>query len=114
LADPRIAGSQAKPHDNEEIEGRRPPYRISGRQDKWWQKIKEIVSRGDEEDSWFGDAESETSSEDARLDEQQQEALEDHVLQFILSLLDHILGDNEYTSALISSMAVLGISAESS
>ena len=31
----------------------------------------------------------------------------------MLSLLDHVLGDNEYTSALISSMAVLGISAES-
>jgi hypothetical protein len=35
------------------------------------------------------------------------------VLQFMLLLLDHVLGDNEYTSALISSMAVLGISAES-
>jgi hypothetical protein len=35
------------------------------------------------------------------------------VLQFMLSLLDHVLGDNEYTSALVSSMAVLGISAES-
>jgi hypothetical protein len=32
----------------------------------------------------------------------------------MLLLLDHVLGDNEYTSALISSMAVLGISAESS
>jgi hypothetical protein len=25
----------AKPYDNEEIEGRRPLYQISGRQDKW-------------------------------------------------------------------------------
>jgi hypothetical protein len=103
----------AKPHNNEEVEGRRPPYRISGRQDKCLQKIKEIVSRGDEEDSWFDGTDSETSSDDGRLDEQQQEALEGHVLQFMLSLLDHVLGDNEYTSALISSMAVLGISAES-
>jgi hypothetical protein len=31
----------------------------------------------------------------------------------MLLLLDYILGDNEYTSALISSIAVLGISAES-
>jgi hypothetical protein len=34
-------------------------------------------------------------------------------LQLILLLLDYILSDNEYTSALISSIAVLGISAES-
>jgi hypothetical protein len=62
----------------------------------------------DEEDGWFDDTESETSSDDGRLDEQQQDALEGHVLQFMLPLLDHVLGDNEYTSALISSMAVLG------
>jgi hypothetical protein len=31
----------------------------------------------------------------------------------MLSLLDYILGDNEYTSALISSIVVLEISAES-
>jgi hypothetical protein len=35
------------------------------------------------------------------------------MLQFMLLLLDYVLGDNEYTSVLISSMAVLGISAES-
>jgi hypothetical protein len=36
------------------------------------------------------------------------------VLQFMLLLLDYVLGDNKYTSALISSIVVLGISAESS
>jgi hypothetical protein len=36
------------------------------------------------------------------------------MLQFILLLLDYILGDNKYTSALISSIVVLGISVESS
>jgi hypothetical protein len=77
------------------------------------QKIKEIVSRNSKEDSWFNNTDSKTSS-DRRLDKQQQEALEGHVLQFMLLLLDHVLGDNEYTSALISSIAVLGISAESS
>ncbi|KAE8822375.1 hypothetical protein HRS9122_10522 [Pyrenophora teres f. teres] len=60
----------AKPHDHEEIEGRRPPYHIRGRQDKWLQKIKEIVSHDDEEDNWLDDIESKTSSDDARLDEQ--------------------------------------------
>jgi hypothetical protein len=102
-----------KPYNNEEVEGRRLLYCISGRQDKCLQKIKEIVLRGDEEDSWFDGTDSETSSDDRRLDEQQQEALEGYVLQFMLLLLDYVLGDNEYTSALISSMAVLGISAES-
>jgi hypothetical protein len=61
----------AKPYNNEEVEGRRPPYRISGRQDKCLQKIKEIILRGDEEDSWFDGIDSETSSDDRRLDEQQ-------------------------------------------
>jgi hypothetical protein len=35
------------------------------------------------------------------------------MLQFILALLDYVLKDNKYTSALISSIAVLGISADS-
>jgi hypothetical protein len=104
----------AKPHNNKEVERRRPPYRISGRQDKYLQKIKKIVSRGDKKDSWFNSTDSETSSDNRRLDKQQQEALEGHILQFMLSLLDHVLSDNEYTSALISSITVLGISAESS
>jgi hypothetical protein len=82
------------------------------------QKIKEIILRNDDddnkEDSWFNNTESKTSSNNRRLDEQQQDALEGYVLQFILLLLDYVLGNNKYTSALISGMAVLGISAESS
>jgi hypothetical protein len=61
-----------KLYDNEEIEGRRLLYYISSRQDKWLQKIKEIVLRDDddddEEDGWFDDIESETSSDNGRLD----------------------------------------------
>jgi hypothetical protein len=53
------------------------------------------------------------NNDNDRLDKEQEEALEGYVLQFMLSLLDYVLGDNEYTSAFISSMAVLGISAES-
>lgn len=30
----------------------------------------------------------------------------------MLALLDHVLGDDEYTSALMSSMAVMGIDAD--
>ncbi|KAH8710235.1 hypothetical protein GQ44DRAFT_776604 [Phaeosphaeriaceae sp. PMI808] len=70
-----------------------------------------IVGR-DEEEDWFDEMESD-GSDNERLDEQQEEALQGQVLQFMLSLLDHALGDNEYTSALISSMAVLGVSGES-
>jgi hypothetical protein len=98
-------------HDNEE-EGKRPPYHINGRQYVCMERIKMIVGRDKEED-WLDEMASDDSSDDDRLDEQQEEALEGHVLQFMLSLLDHVLGDNEYTSALISGMAVLGISAES-
>jgi superfamily II DNA helicase RecQ len=101
-----------KPNDDEEMENQRPPYHINSRQDSCLERIKMIVGR-DEEEDWFDDAESETSSNDGRLDEQQQDALEGYVLQLMLSLLDHVLSDNEYTSALISGMAVLGISAES-
>jgi hypothetical protein len=80
-------------------------------------KIKAIVGQDKEED-WFNELasnedDSGKDSVDDRLDEGQEEALEGYMLQFVLLLLDHVLGDNEYTSALISSMAVLGISAES-
>jgi hypothetical protein len=57
---------------------------------------------------------SNNSSNNNRLDKQQEEALEGYVLQFMLLLLDYVLGDNKYTSTLISGIAVLGISAKSS
>jgi hypothetical protein len=61
----------------------------------------------------FDEPDTDDKSDEERLDGVQTEALEGgHVLQFMLALLDHILGDNEYTSALVSSMAVLGISAK--
>jgi hypothetical protein len=53
-----------------------------------------------------------SNDDDNQLDKEQEEALEGYVLQFMLLLLDHVLGDSKYTSALISGMAVLGISAE--
>jgi hypothetical protein len=102
-----------KPNNDEEIENQRPLYYINSRQDLCLERIKMIVGRDKEED-WFNNAESKTSSNNRRLDEQQQDILEGYVLQLILSLLDYVLSDNEYTSALISGIAVLGISAESS
>ena len=110
-------------NSEEEVEGKRPPYRISAKQHMCIEKIKRIVGQDKEED-WFDEMatdednsddndDDDDDDDDDRLDEEQEEALEGHVLLFMLSLLDHVLGDNEYTSALISSMAVLGISAES-
>jgi hypothetical protein len=79
------------------------------------QKIKGIVGQDthhdEREDDWFDKADTDDESDEERLNNAQTEALEGHVLQFMLALLDHVLEDNEYTSALISSMAVLGISA---
>jgi hypothetical protein len=77
--------------------------------------MKMVVGR-DKEQDWLDEMASDDGDSDDdnnRLDEEQEKALEGHVLQFMLSLLDHVLGDSEYTSALISGMAVLGISAES-
>jgi hypothetical protein len=102
------------PCNDSEVEGRRPPYHINGRQYVCMERIKMIVGCDEEEEDedWLDELESD-GSEDERLDEQQEEALQGHVLQFMLALLDHVLGDNEYTSALISGLAVLGISSGS-
>lgn len=104
-------------NSEEEVEGKRPPYRVSAKQHMCMTKIKTIVGQDKEED-WFDELatdedDSGEASDDDRLDEGQEEALEGYMLQFMLLLFDHVLGDNEYASALISSMAVLGISAES-
>ncbi|KAL5371306.1 hypothetical protein DPSP01_014356 [Paraphaeosphaeria sporulosa] len=110
-------------NSEEEVAGKRPPYHISAKQHMFVEKIKWIVGKDKEED-WFDematdsddtdtDTDTDDDDDDDRLDEEQEEALEGLVLQFMLSLLDHTLGDSEYRSALISAMAVLGISAES-
>ncbi len=102
--------------DDQQVEGKRPPYHITGRQDACIERIRAIVGHDTEED-WFNmesdDDNDDDDSDDERLDEQQAEELESRVHEFMLALLDHHLSDNEYTSALISGMAVLGISADS-
>jgi hypothetical protein len=85
--------------DDREVRGRRPAYHITGKQDMWLQKIKGIVGRDthhEEEEDWL-EADSDDERDEARLDDAQTEALEQHVLQFMLALLDHVLGDNEYS-----------------
>jgi hypothetical protein len=78
------------------------------------ERMKIIVGR-DKEQDWLDKIASNNSNSNNnnRLDKEQEEALEGHVLQFMLLLLDHVLGNSKYTSALISGIAVLGISAES-
>ncbi|PVH93493.1 hypothetical protein DM02DRAFT_676816 [Periconia macrospinosa] len=65
------------------------------------------------EEDWFEEDWFEETDSDDELDKEQEEKLEELVLTFVLHLLDHPLGDNEYSSALISAMAVLGINANS-
>jgi hypothetical protein len=48
-------------------------------------------------------------SEDNSINKQEEVQLEELALLLILALLDHYLKDDEYASALISGMAVLGI-----
>jgi hypothetical protein len=50
---------------------------------------------------------SDDSEED--IDEEEEEKLEGLALSFMLALLDYPFKDNEYTSALMSGMAVLRI-----
>jgi hypothetical protein len=105
-----------KPSDSKgEVEGKRPPYHFSARQYMCIERMK-MAAGHDREEDWLDGIASEDDDDDDddnRLDKEQEEALEGHVLQFMLSFLDHVLGDSEYKSVLISSMAVLGISPES-
>jgi hypothetical protein len=96
------------------VEGKQLLYRLSSRQYVCIERMKMVVGR-DKEQDWLDKIVSDDSdsNNDYRLDKEQEEALEGHVLQFMLLLLDYVLGNSEYTSALISGIAVLGISAES-
>lgn len=94
------------PRSDEEVEGHRPPYHMSGKQNACMDRIKRVVGNRRAED-WFEELED---SEEDDIDDAQQEELEGHVLEFILSLMNQGLGDDEYNSALLSGLAVLGIS----
>lgn len=66
----------------------------------------------DEEDEWFDAFDAHSDDNDNIVDEEQEKRLEELVLAFMLALLDHVLGDDEYTSALMSGKAVMGIDAQ--
>lgn len=98
---------QIKDNEKEgETQDKRPPYQLTSRQDMWLQKIQAIVGRDGDDDDWF-----EESDSDEPLEAEEEDVLEELVLKFVLQLADHAIADNEYSSALISAMAVLGIDA---
>jgi hypothetical protein len=124
--------SVVRPRGEEEVQRKRPPYRLTYQQAKCLEEINDMVGYDDERaaaaaaglgadpgtQEWTmggtassHDSDSEDGDED-EMSEELAEALQTKVLAFMLALLDHNLGDNEYQSALISAMAVLGVSAE--
>jgi superfamily II DNA helicase RecQ len=94
-----------------DVEGKRPPYQLTDRQDKLLRKIEAIVGR--DQDEWERVFEAEVDSQ-RQITAEEETKLQELVLRFMLALLDHVLGDNEYHSALLSGMAVLGIDARCS
>ena len=64
---------------------------------------------GEDEEEEDEEGEDSEDSEDDKLDEEEEEMLEKHVLEFLLSLLDHNLKDDEYKSVLVSAAAVFGV-----
>ncbi|KAI9881994.1 MAG: hypothetical protein M1823_006286, partial [Watsoniomyces obsoletus] len=96
----------------------KPRYRLTARQTYVLWKIRQVLlaasqdrrnSNSDSDsDSHHQDSETELDGA-SELDEQREEELERHVLAFLVSLLDHQLGDDYYKSALVSATAVLGV-----
>jgi hypothetical protein len=68
-----VIASVVKPRDNDVVKNWRLPYHINCRQNSCLERIKILVER-DEEEDWFDDTESETSSDDGQLDKQRQDA----------------------------------------
>lgn len=69
-----------------------------------------LAASQDRRNSQSDHQDSETELDGAsELEEEKEEELERHVLAFLISLLDHQLGDDYYKSALVSVTAVLGV-----
>ncbi|KAH5737485.1 hypothetical protein HBI18_067960 [Parastagonospora nodorum] len=98
--------------DDDDDDGRRPPYRMTAQQKRCLERLQELGGEDQVEEDWFDDGASDNSDHE-RLDEQQEEELQRCMHEFMMSLLDQELGDDEYSSVLISAMAVLGIGATS-
>jgi superfamily II DNA helicase RecQ len=97
----------------------KPSYRLTARQTQALWRIQQVIlaaqrdsynNRGSEYDSNSECQDSEAGLDsEGELDEAWEEELERHVLAFLISLLDHQLGDDYYRSALVSATAVLGV-----
>ena len=100
-----VSGDESE-GDEGSIRKKRPPYRLTGKQAVALRKIQLVVGQDEEDDIFELDGEK---SEDDSMDEQEEAQLEELALSLMLALLDHHLKDDEYASALMSGMAVLGI-----
>ncbi|KAH5617489.1 hypothetical protein HBI23_255720 [Parastagonospora nodorum] len=109
---PRRSEDDDDDNDEDKEEGRRPPYRMTAQQKRCLERLQELRGQDQVEEDWFDDGASDHSDPEL-LDEQQEEELQHRMHELMLSLLDQELGDDEYSSVLISAMAVLGISATS-
>ena len=67
-----------------------------------------MVNEDEEEEDKEG--ENSKDSKDDKLEDKEEEILEKHVLEFLLSLLDYNLKDDKYKSVLVSTAAVFRVS----
>ena len=67
-----------------------------------------MVNKDKEEEDKEG--ENSKDSKDNKLEDEEEEILEKHILEFLLLLLDYNLKDNKYKSVLISIVAVFRVS----
>ncbi|USP79366.1 hypothetical protein yc1106_06640 [Curvularia clavata] len=103
-----------------EVQGRRPPYRLTSEQKACLEELKDLTGYNPEEEAAStarsiepgGSYGEDSDSEDEQLDAKYGEALQDQVLAFMLALLDYKLPSIEFESGFISGMAVLGVSAD--
>ena len=107
------------------LRGRRPHYRLTGRQlaclsrierevgqDRivWDTREDEETDKDEEEEEDDDDRDDEDDSDgDGELDDEQELRLQRHVLDLLVSLLEHPLKDDNYKSPLLSGLAVLGV-----
>ncbi|KAL6155692.1 hypothetical protein ACJBU6_05896 [Exserohilum turcicum] len=108
-----------QPDSSDKVQGRRPPYRLTREQKACLEEMQDLTRYSPEEEAAsaarsiaLGDRHGDSDSEEEPLDAEDAEALQDQVLAFMLTLLDHKLASSEYESGLISGMAVLGVSAD--
>ncbi|KAL6169127.1 hypothetical protein ACJQWK_05485 [Exserohilum turcicum] len=91
-----------QPGSSDEVQGRRPPYRLTSEQKVCLEELKGLTGYNPEEEAAsaarsmeLGGSHGDSDSEDELLDAEDAKALQDQVLAFMLALLDHKL-PNQY------------------